>query len=97
MSRPPRGEFIDVSRLNRTQLLAYQRFNSPPVDTDQRNLASNFSFPPVLDGSITWNPLYKDISVQHLTNAHIGRDSNPVALLIENNSFLPNNIDFYNT
>lgn len=68
---------------------------NPPVDTGRKNLASNFPFPSIPEGTLVWRPEFKDIVDRHLTKAHIGQENSPVAALIENNAILPSDVKFY--
>lgn len=78
VSRPPRGGVLDVSRLNCTDLLAYQMLNNRPIDKYRRNLASNFPFLIVPEGSAILKPQFKDISGCHLTEAYVGQENSSV-------------------
>lgn len=95
LSRTQRGESLDISGLCFAQLLAYQRLINLTIDTSKKNLASNFPFPQVLEGSPIWRPKLKDIVGWHLAEAHIGHKNSPVATLIGNNTIFPNDMDYF--
>lgn len=96
LSRPPRGESIDISRLNRSKRIVYKRLNNPPVNIGRRNHANNFPFPNVPKGSAKWELEFKDVTSCQLIESKVVRESSPIIPFIQNNSILPFDIEFYN-
>lgn len=90
-----RGEILNTSGLNHVQMIALHRLLNPQFDMGSSDLICNFNISPSLEGPSISKPQYKDVVSKHLTESHSSRENCPVVALVENNSVLPSDVEFY--